>query len=159
MMPAIPFIDRVVLKPDTSCWVWTGTTNGRGYGRVWSVGKQKKAHRVFYELLVGDIPEDLELDHLCFNKLCVNPAHLEPVTHQENLRRAGITGLLGPELKTHCPRKHPYTPENTISQLVAGTTWVRRMCRICRKVSQGASLVRRTMKRRRERLTKEENRP
>jgi hypothetical protein len=69
------------------CWIWTGTTDRHGYGRVRPDGRSTGAHRWSYEATVGPIPEGLELDHLCNNPPCVNPAHLEPVTHAENMRR------------------------------------------------------------------------
>jgi hypothetical protein len=72
------------------CWVWTGTTDKDGYGVLGVDGRFVRAHRFAYELLVGPIPEGLELDHLCFNRPCVNPGDLEPVTTQENLRRRDI---------------------------------------------------------------------
>jgi hypothetical protein len=72
------------------CWEWTGTKLPTGYGKL-SVNQHKiYAHRYAYELLVGPIPEGLELDHLCRNRPCVNPDHLEPVTHAENNRRARL---------------------------------------------------------------------
>lgn len=71
-----------------TCWNWTASTNSRGYG-TWAVQQNTKlAHRVAYTALVGEIPDGLTIDHLCRNKLCVNPAHLEAVTLEENLRRA-----------------------------------------------------------------------
>lgn len=76
------------INPDNGCWEWQGELNSNGYGRVWRNNKRIMAHRGFYELHRGPIPEGLELDHLCRNKPCVNPAHLEPVTHAENVRRA-----------------------------------------------------------------------
>ena len=78
-----------VIDEATGCWVWQRSMNSTGYGRM-NVGSQRNrlAHRVFYERLVGPIPEGLQLDHLCFNRACVNPDHLEPVTNQENMLRA-----------------------------------------------------------------------
>ena len=70
------------------CWLWTGCTNRGGYGLTKFRGRTTGAHRAVYRLLVGPIPEGLDLDHLCSVRLCVNPAHLEPVTHAENVRRA-----------------------------------------------------------------------
>lgn len=70
------------------CWEWTGSKNASGYGnfRV-PRGVVTTAHRAVYEWLVGPIPEGLQLDHLCFNRICVNPGHMEPVTLRENVRR------------------------------------------------------------------------
>ncbi len=74
---------------ETGCWIWKGQLNNKGYGLIWSrdAGQKIAAHRVAYELLVGPIPAGLELDHTCETPACVNPAHLEPVTHAENMRR------------------------------------------------------------------------
>lgn len=70
------------------CWVWQGTGTKTGYGQISVEGSQRYAHRVSYELHVGPIPDGLQIDHLCRNTSCVNPAHLEPVTGAENTRRA-----------------------------------------------------------------------
>ena len=70
------------------CWEWTGAKDGDGYGHLTIAGRVVGAHRFAYELLVGPIPEGLEIDHLCRNRACVKPADLEPVTRAENLRRA-----------------------------------------------------------------------
>lgn len=79
-------LDRTV-KTDT-CWLWPGNLTGDGYGRLKDNGKEVRAHRVVYEALVGSIPEGMHLHHLCRTRNCVNPEHLEPVTNQENTRRA-----------------------------------------------------------------------
>jgi hypothetical protein len=71
----------------TECWIWTGSVNERGYGRLSIDGKPRRVHRIAYELMVGEIPEGLELDHLCNRRACVNPWHLEPVTHAVNIAR------------------------------------------------------------------------
>lgn len=76
-------------RPDLgNCWIWTGSPDGRGYGQIKVDGRFVMAHRFGYELLVGPIPTDLTIDHLCMVKLCVRPTHLEPVTGEENTRRA-----------------------------------------------------------------------
>lgn len=84
------FWEKVDRRGEDDCWLWTGALQ-KGYGHMLGVrGKSLRAHRVAYELLVGRIPDGCELDHLCRNPKCVNPAHLEPVSHAENIRRANI---------------------------------------------------------------------
>lgn len=94
----------------SGCWLWGGATDDRGYGFVWLGGRTRRAHRAVYELLVGPIPDGLELDHTCRVHGCVRPSHLEPVTHAENVRR----GLAGENnrSKTSCLRGHPLTSDN-----------------------------------------------
>lgn len=94
------------------CWEWTGAKTTGGYGQFWLKPKKVVSHRFAYEQLVGPIPEGLQLDHLCRNRACVNPQHLEPVTQQINIWR-GFSIVTANRLKTHCPQGHPYTAENT----------------------------------------------
>ena len=113
---ATPLAERFWTKVEPpgsdECWRWTGAQNGWGYGRIWVEGHMIAAHRVAYELTLGPIPKGLTLDHLCRNRLCVNPSHLEPVTWGENvLRGAGLTAANA--RKTHCPAGHAYSPANT----------------------------------------------
>jgi hypothetical protein len=103
------------------CWWWKGGKHEKGYGRFWFADRVQPAHRIAYELLIGLIPDGLQLDHLCRTPSCVNPAHLEPVTRLENLRR----GIHVNRSKTHCPAGHAYDAENTY---IEGG---RRHCRIC----------------------------
>lgn len=93
------------------CWDWTGTKTDDGYGRVHTDAGMRVAHRVIYELLVGEIPEGHDLDHLCRNRACCNPQHLEPVTRRENLLRgdtipaAHVAGRdCGHDACVSCPR-------------------------------------------------------
>ena len=101
------------VKKTEGCWLWLGATTskdiGNSYGRFYSGGKHVLAHRFSYTLLIGLIPEGLELDHLCRNTRCVRPDHLEPVTHQVN----SIRGVFKNAKKTHCRNGHPYNQENT----------------------------------------------
>lgn len=123
---AIPSF-RPALGP---CWIWTAATDTKGYGKFF-VGKiegktkLRQAYRVAYELEVGPIPEGLDLDHLCRVRLCVNPLHLEPVTHRTNVLRGEGMPARG-VLFTRCPKGHPYDEENTY--------WYgnNRKCRKCR---------------------------
>lgn len=71
----------------TDCWLWTGYHDEKGYGQLIYRGKNYKAHRWFWQIVEGDVPTGLELDHLCRNRACVRPDHLEPVTHLENVGR------------------------------------------------------------------------
>ena len=81
------FFDKVDLQLE--CWQWRGAVSGNGYGTFRFEGRIIRPHRFIYEALVGPIPDGLVIDHLCGNRLCVNPDHLEPVTNGENLRRGG----------------------------------------------------------------------
>jgi hypothetical protein len=80
-------LGRLTVDDTTGCWEWGGATTKGGYGHMRVGDKHPRTHRLAYELLVGPIPDGLEVDHLCGNRLCANPAHLEPVTRTENLRR------------------------------------------------------------------------
>jgi len=108
--PLIRFFQKVELSLD-SCWEWKGTLTKGGYGHFWLDGREVYAHRFAYELVQGPIPEGMELDHLCRNTSCVNPTHLEPVTHKENNLRGEHSN--GRRERTHCPEGHPFDEENT----------------------------------------------
>lgn len=108
------------------CWPWEAALTGPGYGAFRINGQTCYAHRIAYELFIGPIPEGLSLDHLCRNPACVNPAHLEPVTHKENLARGNhANGSTG---QTHCKRGHPFDEENTYRYKGA------RACRACMRL-------------------------
>ncbi len=112
------------------CWDWQGSKIN-GYGDINFEGKRWKAHRLVWILLVGEIPIGLVLDHVCRNKGCVNPDHLEPVTDRENIRRGG-GGRKWWEFqanKTHCPHGHPYSGDNLIVRQKA--KYLNRICRAC----------------------------
>jgi hypothetical protein len=105
------------------CWIWQGASHSAGYGMLWSEDrKQVYAHRFFYEQHVGPIPDGLVIDHLCRVPACVNPAHLEPVTHLENCQR----GVQPSSLRTHCVEGHPFDDENTYRPRRGG-----RVCKTC----------------------------
>lgn len=115
------FLKFVSPEPNTGCWLWMGGCSQNGYGAFKVNGRQETAHRIAYSLLRGEIPEGLQLDHLCRVRCCVNPDHLEPVTPKENIRRSPIHS----GAKTHCPQGHAYTAENT------GKHAGERFCRKC----------------------------
>ncbi len=106
------------------CWEWAAALDGQGYSQISRAGRPVKGYRVAYELLVGPIPDGLVLDHLCMNRGCVRPSHLEPVTHAENIRR-GYAAKPRAQ-KSCCKRGHPYSGENTMNRS-NGT----RECRTC----------------------------
>lgn len=117
------FLSKV--KQGDSCWEWTAGKNWKDYGKFWFEGKTQPAHRVAYILTHGSIPAGLTIDHLCRNRACVKPDHLEAVTIQENLRRSPIR----PEALTNCPQGHAYTAGNTYS--VRSKGGFMRMCATC----------------------------
>lgn len=89
-------------KP-SDCWPWLGAIDAKGYGNVWADGRSWKAHRLSYTLLTGPIPDGLELHHTCRNPPCVNPDHLQPVTHAEHM---------GLRRKERCVRGHEFRGDN-----------------------------------------------
>lgn len=113
--------------PTTGCWLWIGYVNKQGYGWVnYGSGKDRfyRAHRIIYELLVRPIPKGLHCDHLCRNRCCVNPLHIEPVTPLENTRRGEDYRVV----QTHCKYGHPLTDKNILRRGRKG-----RRCIACSK--------------------------
>lgn len=131
------FADNIALT-ESGCIVWLGGLNGVGYGQFYkgrsSLDETGKtyAHRWSYEYHVGPIPDGLHLDHLCRNRRCVNPDHLEPVTIRENLLR-GESPSAKHAVKTHCPAGHPYSGSN-----LHLTPSGQRKCRACDRTRAAA---------------------
>lgn len=124
-------ITAKISKQGNGCWIWTGAKNDAGYGLTRYGNGAKYVHRVVYEAMVGPIPDDHQLDHLCRVRLCCQPEHLEPVTGGENTRRAA------PAQRTECVHGHPYTPENT-GRSKQGTRYCRR-CHSLRTTARKAA--------------------
>lgn len=114
------------------CWLWTCAKQNLGYGMTWFDGKLIYAHRFFYEQIVGVIPNKKQLDHLCRVTNCVNPAHLEAVSHRTNILR-GKHGAL----KTHCANGHPWIPENIYRCKSKHAHYgFRNECLICKRIRE-----------------------
>lgn len=139
---------RTIMRPDRiasfwskvdrtdACWHWRGSVNNHGYG-LFSIGRRYSnyyAHRVAYSLVRGQIPHGLTIDHLCRNRLCVNPDHLEPVTNAQNVLR-GVGWTARNARVTHCPQGHPYSGSNLHIRycLENGSRRPVRRCKACRR--------------------------
>jgi hypothetical protein len=111
----------------SGCWIWTGCRNSRGYGQTRFNGKTLKAHRVMFTAIKGEIPTGWTVDHTCRARFCVNPDHLEAVTHRTNTLR-GRNFTAEQARRDHCVRGHLLDGENLIqNQAIRG----RRNCRAC----------------------------
>jgi hypothetical protein len=130
-MTVIDRLRRRISVTDNGCWEWVGVKHRDGYGVIWFQQAFRRwyrlAHVVAYEVWVGPIAEGLELDHLCRNRSCVNPAHLEPVTHRENMRRS-ISPPGKWQMRTHCERGHEFSGANLIIRGDGA-----RQCRTCKR--------------------------
>lgn len=127
------FWSRVHRGAPSECWEWAGPVNEHGYGQTGrSVAPDAGglAHRIAYWILVGPVPDGLVLDHLCRNRRCVNPGHLEPVTQRENVLR-GRGPVSRNAAKTHCPKGHPYDEANTYWTTSGG-----RQCKTCHREAE-----------------------
>lgn len=134
-------LNRFWSKVDTSsgpdgCWLWQAAISSVGYGVVGLGGRANGlflAHRVSFTIECGQIPEGLQIDHICKVRKCVNPAHLESVTQRENILRGGGMSAIHAR-QTHCCRGHEFSEANTIIDTLG-----RRVCRICRRAKSKAN--------------------
>lgn len=122
-------LDRVLAsieKPEEGCWLFLGSLDRDGYGTVGVPGLgTRRVHRIAHAVLIGPIPEGMEIDHLCRVRNCINPSHLEAVTRRVNSLRSESFAAINAR-KTHCAKGHPYSRENTYLRKGGGRT-----CRIC----------------------------
>lgn len=131
--PPVPVLQRLLAKievAENGCWLWIGKLQNGGYGQIkvpdgTAKGKTKYVHRVAYEEMVGRIPKELELDHLCRERRCCNPDHLEPVPRSVNVLR-GVGWAAQNAKVTHCPHGHAFDKANTYH-----TRTGHRACRAC----------------------------
>lgn len=114
------------------CLEWAAGRDSNGYGnfQLSETNVSVPAHVWAYRHLVGPIPEGMELDHLCRNRGCVDPSHLEPISHRDNILRGNAPAAQNAR-KTHCVRNHEFTPENTY--LAPNGDQFRRVCKTCRR--------------------------
>lgn len=119
------FFDKVDTSGD--CWEWTGAKRPTGYGNFYYGGRVMGAYRASYLINVGEIPDGFEVDHLCRNRGCVNPAHLEAVDKKTNMHRSDSFSGVNAR-KTHCLNGHEFSQENT--RIKSGS---KRSCRTCER--------------------------
>ncbi len=138
--PGTPLPERlrakITINSSNGCWEWQASLTTNGYGQIMVDKRKCYAHRIAYEVFVGEIPSDLEIDHLCCNKRCINPQHLETVTSRENTARH-FNNWIDARSASHCKRGHEYTAANTLKRPNGG-----RACRTCSVVSNRRSVQR-----------------
>lgn len=127
LTPAQRFAAQTKLDPDTGCIEWQGGLVSGGYAQFQVEKRSVYVHRWSWEQANGPVPEGLYLDHLCRNRRCCNPEHLEPVTFRENVLR-GQGPSAANAIKTHCPKGHAYTEDNTYVNPRGS-----RVCRTCKQ--------------------------
>ena len=125
--PIERFYKWLIPEPNSGCWLWLGQLDDHGYGRFWINGESTTAQRASWRFFGGQIPTDLEVDHICKNPTCVNPAHLRVVTKNENLAGRDL-------VRTVCQQGHPLTGDNLIFECSGKV----RRCKICRQRSKPA---------------------
>ena len=132
------FFNKVDISTEGMCWIWRGSLTTRGYGQFYFDNKLVTAHRWIYEQLIAPVPVELVVDHLCFDKRCVRPSHLEPVTQQENAER-----WYKAYPYSSCARGHPFKDGSfKVQDRPGGKS--RRVCYICQRMRQEHRRIERT---------------
>lgn len=134
------FWSKVKIASSDGCWEWIGAKIKYGYGVLRANGQSRMAYRISYELFIGEIPDGLELDHLCRNPGCVHPYHLEPVTHRENMMRSPVVPAAVNDIKTHCVHGHEFSATNTRYSKDG-----HRRCLECTRIRSGVQRARRKL--------------
>ena len=128
------FWSKCIPEPNSGCWLWIASVKDTGYAMFSVNGRPQNGHRVSYISLVGAVPDGLQLDHLCRNRACVNPTHLEPVTPRVNTMRGALARIAS------CRNGHPLTPDNIKTVLTRPGQRICRACAIRRdRVHRGAA--------------------
>jgi len=125
------FHDLYIPEPNSGCWLWIGSVASDGYSRFRGYGGSISGHSFSYWYHVGPVPEGHELDHICRVRCCVNPAHLRPLTHADNVALADFTKNHRNGRKTHCLRGHELSGDNLLVERWRHLTM--RKCRACKK--------------------------
>jgi hypothetical protein len=117
----------------TLCWEWTGTQDNHGYGQLRAEGRMQRVHRLAYREWIGPIPIELQIDHICSNRLCWRPIHIEAVTSRENTLRSPSSWAT----RTHCKQGHEFTELNTKWETISrnGYKSTYRRCLLCRRAA------------------------
>lgn len=150
------FEERYVPEPNSGCWIWTAGLNGDGYGTIRRSrpsrgvkGRHVGAHVAAYEMFVGPVPVGKELDHRCRVRCCVNPAHLEPVEHAENIRRGAAHDAIRATFaaRTHCLNGHEFAAGNVYWATSRGR--LVRDCLTCRRARHARGTAQKKLKQQR----------